>query len=279
MADIRNQIKGTTAASTELKNSVSSLIPGFGVFGQVGQKITGVTQGVGGLTRSFGLLKAAIISTGIGALIVAIGTLITYLTTTQSGMDKLAAVMKPLQAIFQRFIGVVQQLGEYLSNGLTKAIEDPIGALRELGNVLLENVINRFKAFSVVGQAIVKILQGDLKQGFKELTDGSIQFATGVANATDKIAAAAQATQKWVKDGIDAGTQLLNLQKQIEQTEIDLTRNRAKLNQQYQEAKEIAQDTTKSEAERLKAAKEAQNAQNELLNQEQAFLDLKINCN
>ena len=76
--------------------------------------LKGVTTGIIGMTRS----ALAFIATPIGAVIAAIGVvisgLITYLKSTQEGMDRITAVTRPLQAIFQSLIGVLQNVGKYL---------------------------------------------------------------------------------------------------------------------------------------------------------------------
>lgn len=276
MGEIRNQIKGTTEASNSLKDAFSRFVPFSGQFQKIGENLGFVTKGVGGLSRGFGVLRGAIISTGIGALVLILGSLIAYLTSTQEGMDKLNKVIRPLQAIFQRLIGVAQELGEKVFKRLQAAIEDPKQAFIDLGNAIKENIINRFEALALFGPAIAKIFTGDLSGGFKDLGNASVQLATGVENAIDKIQDAADETKRWIDESIDAGSHLDSLQKKIELAEINLTRQRAILNEHYQKGKEIAQDVTRSEEERLAAAQAAQSAQNKLLDMEQNFLDLKI---
>src|SRR5690606_8343047 len=138
-----------------------------------------VQKGVGGLTNGFGLLRGAIISTGIGALVVVLGLLINYLTSTQAGIDKVTAVTRPLQAIFQRLIGVLQELGGKVFKRLQEAIENPKQAFIDLGNVIKDNIINRFEALALFGPAIAKIFKGELSEGFKALGNATLQLTTG----------------------------------------------------------------------------------------------------
>ena len=59
-----------------------------------------------GALKSF---RIALISTGIGAIVVAIGSLIAAFASTQQGVDTLNKFLKPLQFAFQRLIGVFRK--------------------------------------------------------------------------------------------------------------------------------------------------------------------------
>ena len=51
------------------------------------------------------ILRGAVISTGIGALVIALGSLIAYFTSTQEGIDKVNKVLTPLKVLFQTMGG------------------------------------------------------------------------------------------------------------------------------------------------------------------------------
>ena len=79
------------------------------------------------------ILKVALISTGIGALIVALGSLIAYFASTQAGIDKVNKVLEPLKQIFQRIVGIIQQFG----GGLAKIFSGEFReGFKELGKVV-----------------------------------------------------------------------------------------------------------------------------------------------
>ena len=301
LKDVRNRMKGvkdemysTQKATTNLTSSFSEIVPFGGQFAMIGNEIGKTGTFVGALSKRFGILKLAIASTGIGALLIVIGALISYLTSTQEGMDKVTAVTRPLKAIFQTLIGVVQQLGKFLFNNLvkgfdtvTEAVKNPKQTLMDLMDFLKDQVMNRIKSFGVLAGGLIKIFKGDWKQGFKEMGDGAIQMQLGITNGTDKISKAMSSAADTAKNlgnefagavnkGIEAGTRLDELTKSIEKSEIELTKSRAELNVQYNRSKEIANDVSNSEQERLAAARAAAAAQNQLLSEEQSFLDLKI---
>lgn len=78
---------------------------------------TGMKGAAGGanlFSTALKLLKVALISTGIGALVVALGTLISYFTNTQRGADKVKTVIAGFKAVFNVLIDRLSLFGEGL---------------------------------------------------------------------------------------------------------------------------------------------------------------------
>ena len=231
--ETKGEIFNTSGALDSAKASSLGFIDTFADYIPFGGQLRNIVSTFGNWrsaidlnVKGFRLLKVAIASTGIGALIVVLGSLIEYLTGTQAGMDAVTKITRPLFAVFDKLRGLVQNLGGSVFKGLAQ------------------------------------ILSGDIKEGLQTLGSGIKEAVTNIDDA--------------IVDGIEAGTKLDQLQKSIEKTEIALIERRAELNAVYQENKEIAQDVARSEEERLAAAQKAQEAQNTLLSEEQAFLDQKI---
>ena len=227
-------------------------------------------------TKALKLLRVALLATGIGAFVVLIGSLITALASTQRGMDAVNSVLRPLTAFFERLFGLIQNFGLGVFDKLKQAINDPKQAFVDLGNTIQQNVLNRLKAFGLAGQAIVKILKGDFKEGFTELGDAAIQFTTGIENGTEKITSFVEDTKNFVDESVKAGSKLHDLTVQIENDENKLIVTREKLNALYQEQRLLAQDQNATDEERIAALNKAQAAQEELLKAEQAVIDKKI---
>ncbi len=226
MNELKGDVFGTEKALASMNQEFLQMTPFGPMINTLTSSLGKANAMVKVLTASTNLLKVAIAGTGIGLLVIALGSLITYLTSTQDGIDKVNKVLTPMRVIFEKLQGVVQNLGGNLFKGLGE------------------------------------LLNGDLKQGFSTITDGARQAGDELSDA--------------FTEGIEQGGQLAEMNIKIEQTEIELTKQRAILNRQYQEAKEAAQDLSLEDDVRLKAAKEAQDAQNELLDLEQAFIDQKI---
>ena len=86
-----------------------------GKLGMIPMLLTKFQAGLQLVSAGFRTLRGAIISTGIGALVVALGSLVTYFQTASSGATKLAKFMAPLKAIFTSLKNLAQQFGEALA--------------------------------------------------------------------------------------------------------------------------------------------------------------------
>jgi hypothetical protein len=103
---------------------------------------------------------------------------------------------KILQGVISAIGVVVNEVQTFFNNfkdGIIDAVTHPVDSLKALGNMIEENIINRFKAFSV-------ILDGIIHLDFKKVADGAIQAVTGVTHATDKLAKAGKAIVGAVKE-------------------------------------------------------------------------------
>jgi hypothetical protein len=262
-----NRIKSTLSALTK-KNTVETTA------NAAAQQ--GAATASGGFSKALKILKVALISTGIGAIVVALGSLIAAFSTTQRGADAFSKVLTPIKEIFGSILGFLQGAGWKAFERIKEAFSNPKQAIIDLGNAIKENIINRFKALGVLGNAIAKIFSGDFKEGFKELANGVIQLGTGVTNAVDKLSGAVDAISKQAQIAIERGKQIAALRIQIEEREINTTVLLAKQNLAYREALEIAQDQLKSDGERIKALNEAEKIQNNIADIEIGLLKSKL---
>ena len=227
-------------------------------------------------SKALRILRIALISTGIGAIVVVIGSLIAALTSTQRGVDAVNSVLRPLKAIFASIIGVIQNQGLAVFDKLRDAINNPKQALKDLGQAIVDNVVNRFKALRVLAGAIGKLLKGEFAAAAKDIANGTLQAATGVENTLDKMQEAGKRQSDFIKKAIEDGKKLDALQKEIERREIDLARSQEERNAKYQELREAANDQTKSDAERIAILAKAQKLQNEIAAAEVGLIDAKI---
>lgn len=195
------------------------------------------------LSKGLAILRLALISTGIGAMVVLLGSLIAYLTQTQEGIDRVTSVTRPLQAIFKNMVIVLGDLGKRLFD----AFSNPQKLLKDLGDLLVSQVINRFKALGVV-------LEGLINFDLNKVSDGLFQAATGVENLTGKIQNAASASSKFLSDSIKQGQEIDRLTKEVEANEIRSINAVAKLTEEFKAQNYIAEDISKTTSEREKAA-------------------------
>lgn len=236
-----------------------------GVLPLISNGLKSLRAGIVGITRA----SLAFIATPIGAVIaalgLALGAIVKYLTSTQAGMDKLTAVTRPLMAIFESLIGVVQDIG----GALVDAFSNPKEALKDLGEFVKTNLINRFKAFGV-------ILDGIVNLDFKKVADGVLQAGTGVENLTDKIKNGSQETANFISEAVAKGQELDRLEKELERTRISNTVQIGLATEAFKEQNKIAEDTTKTLAEREAAVQESIVAAERINALKQKELDLEI---
>lgn len=240
---------------TEAFQELNIFNGGLGGFAQRAQAAGGAgnlfTNAVKGITVGiWGMVKAslAFIATGIGAIIAAVGLatagLVKGLTSSQEGMDRITKITRPLAAIMDALLGVVQDL----SVGLFDAFTNPKKALTDLVDFVKNNVMNRFKAFGVIIEAIQE-------RDFKKLADGIAQGVTGVENLTDKVVDAAKQSAEFLDNAAKTGAEIDRLTKELNKGEGEYIIKKAELGQLFKEQNQMAEDTTLSFEEMEKAAK------------------------
>ena len=231
---------------------------------------------------SLKILRGAVISTGIGALVVALGSLIAYFTSTQEGIDKVNKVLTPLKVLFQTLWGVVQNVGK----ALVEAFTHPKQLLLDLGKFMQEQIINRATAIIDAFKGLGNILTGNFKEGFKQVGDAALQAATGVKDVVGKVKEAGKAVSDTIGEAIKRGQRIEEINQKLSASEADFIEQTAKLKQEFKEQNMIAEDTTKTFAEREAAARksiEIQKKINKLATDrndlEQELLNLKFASN
>ena len=236
-------------------------------------------SGIGSAIKAFGTLKGAIIATGLGALLVAVTSLVTYFKNTERGGDALAVVLGALGAVVGKLTDVLVKLGE----SLFEAFQNPQQALKDFGKLLKENIVNRIEGLlellPALGKAIGLALKGEFSAAAKTAADAAGKVALGVEDITDKVGAAVDATVEFSKSLVAAakeGARVADLLNAVEDAERALIVQRAKANKQIAEARFIADDLTKSTEERIAAVERAGALEEEVAAKEVANQKLRL---
>ena len=196
-------------------------------------------------SKSLSLFRIALISTGIGAIVVLLGSLISYLTTTQSGIDALTSVTRPLQAIFQGLMSVANGLGK----SLVDIFSNPKKAISDFANFIKQNLINRFTALG-------DIISGILNFDFSKVAESTVQAVTGVDNLAGKVQAVAQRTKGFLDEAYTRGQQIDNLTKEMEDKQLAYNKAQREFGDLIDAQLLISKDTSRTFAERAKASEE-----------------------
>jgi len=194
------------------------------------QKALALVQGVankatdGGTiaTRSFG---KALILTGIGAIVVVLGSLVSYLTKTQEGMDFVARATEAVSAF-------------------TAVLFDE---LSRLGKQIIENVVPVFEGLG-------EIMLGLLTLDIDKLASGFDKVAKAVGNIDGiNILEVGKNAAKAAKEA----AALEGRMQDIVRAEKDLSLERAQSRQQIESLKKASDDVTLSTEARAAAAEKA----------------------
>ena len=236
----------------------------------------GAAAASGGFSKALKILKVALISTGIGAIVVALGSLIAAFASTQRGVDAFTKVLRPLKALFDVFIGFIQDTALSAFDRLKEAIANPKEAVIGLGNAIKENLLNRFKALGVFGEGLAKIFSGDLADGFKDLGNAAIQFSVGVTDGIDKIAEASESAGEFVSEAVSQGAELDRLLKKFRDRQIETVVPLAEARLEFEKLKELANDQTAADEERIAALELAATKQRFIAKTEKELIDLRI---
>ena len=225
----------------------------------------------GGLKKAangFKTLRGAIISTGIGALIAALGSLVAYFTSTEEGSKKLAIATEALSLLWGKLLEVASGVGEAIVNAFT----NPKEALIAFKDLLVANIIERFQSLLEVvgylGEALMNVFSGEFSAALESVKNAGAEMVdvfTGVDNSVEKIAETAVEVFEEVKTAVQTAvavaTELVEAQRAIRNQQQKLTVDNAKLTQDLEFQKKIAEDTTLTYEERSTALENVGNLQ------------------
>ena len=279
-------MNGIVNSFNNVRMNVIALSTPFVNFVQTGRlapaALNATAAATGNVSTGMKVLRGAIIATGIGALVVVLGSLIAYFTSTQEGINKVNKVLTPLKVVFQTLIGVVQNFGKYL----LEAITHPKQMLIDLLDFLKGQFMNRLNGMIDIFKGIGKIITGDIKEGIKQVGEAAAQTVTGVENVVGKVKDAGKAMSDTIDEAIKRGQRIEEINQKLSSSEADFIQQTAELKQLFKEQNMIAEDTTKTFAEREEAAKksiEIQKQINKLAEDrnglEQELLNLKFASN
>lgn len=154
-ADYKKRTDSSASSQRNFKSTIIDSVKDIKILGvslgdvaeQLKAKAEGlrsVQKGLAGGTKGLGLFKRALISTGIGAIVVAFGSLVALLTRTQKGID---FVNKTL----------------------------------DIGSTIVDIFIDRA---ALLGTAIVKLFQGDFKGAYEDAKDSVGGLTEEIAKET-----------------------------------------------------------------------------------------------
>ena len=220
-------------------------------------------------------LKIAFASTGIGLLVIAVGTLIDYFRNTEEGSKKLQVIFTAFGVIVNRLVGFLGDLG----SKLLSAFKDPKQAITDfaglLQNLVIKSVENFLSGIGKLGEALVSLFSGD----FSKALDLAKQGVIDLANSIPLVGAVSEVfggITDEINGAVDAATKLINAQRNLEKLSNKLAVEQAKLNKELEINQRIAEDTTLSYDERRTALDKVNQANIQLAQNEKKLADARV---
>jgi hypothetical protein len=258
---VKSNIGEVTKETKELTNETSNAA---GQFQFMGVSLNGVKKAFASAAVTakgmFGSIKAGLISTGIGAFVVLVGSLIAYFKSTKDGAEKLERAMAGFGAVVSVITDRLSTFGEVI----VSAFENPQQAVKDLWEAIKTNIVNRveglFDVFGALGDTIKAAFSLDwegVKAGAADFTESMIQASTGVDDLTGKMAKGFKSLGDEIEKDVAAAMRLKGMLQQLKDEEREFSKVRAQTRQDIQKARLDALDESKTAEERLAAVQKA----------------------
>ena len=157
--DVGKETKNVAEESSEMGNQLDSAAGGAIT------KFKGLIGTLGGVIKSMKTLRGAIIATGIGALILAIGAVGAAFTNSEEGQNKFSKIMMQIGVVTGNVIDILANLGKGILS-LTKIFSDPTAALQGFKDGI-GDAVNGIKNFNEETKKEIK-LAGELADQYAE---------------------------------------------------------------------------------------------------------------
>ena len=243
---------------------------------------SGIKKGILGM-KSF---KIALASTGIGLLVIAVGSLVAYFTQTQKGAEKLEIAMAGVKIIFAKLTDVASDLGEKILWVFT----EPEQAIKDLWGTIKTYFIDKFnevvKSVGLLGSAFVKLFAGDFSGALGDATEGAKGLfleLTPLGVVIETVGAIVENVTPLigefvneVNDAVDAATKLSNRSIQLRKDQRDLALGFAEGRAQIKEYNLVAEDVTQTLEDRLVAAQKAIDIEKALMTERQRLAQEEV---
>ena len=210
------------------EDSVDNLSSGLsGVTAQAdrltGGLVSGFRNGVKGIknaVKGFKSLKVAIAATGIGLLVIALASLVSFFTKTQRGADKLSQAMKGIGAVVDVLIDRVSSFGE----GLFKILSGDFSEGVDILKASLSGIVDEMKK---EGSAAVELEKA--QQALEDRQIALIKVNAERRASIEELRLVAEDENKTNEERANALREAARLQNEIADDEIAIAKERARI--------------------------------------------------
>ena len=251
--------------NAEVKSNVGEVGAGAtaaaGSFSVMGVSINSVKTGMKSMAVTakamFGSIKAGIMSTGIGALILSVIALISYFKNTQKGAEMLERAFAGFGAV----VGEISDLFAKVGETMVGAFQDPQQAIKDLWKAIKKNLVNRVTGLIDQFGALGKVIKSTLSMDWEGVKEGASDFSTALVQVTTGLDTEQQKKYieglkniaKEMDEDVKAAMRLKGVMQGIRREEMDFTKEQAQTRQDVAKARLLAMDESKTQEERLEA--------------------------
>jgi len=286
-------IDGVAAASKKAEESQEglndSIESGTGALDKMTGGAIGAFKGVvGGVKKAvLGMktLKGAMMATGIGALVVIVGSLVAYFTKTKKGAEILQVATAALGAVFGVLTDVLSSIGETMVWAFTSpqealdAVSEKMEALggwfSDLGNYLKEafffsllKVKRAMLSFAAAGKELLGFDASGMRAEIASIDDQLNESIEKMQIASDKVTEPLKKAWKTVTEGVanfvDKVGKAISTASALEKRAVALADAQRNLSVEFAQTREkmndlrmVGEDVTQEIGKRIKATEEA----------------------
>lgn len=202
------------------------------------------------------IFKLALLATGIGAFLVAVGSVTAFFNSTERGALQLKIAMAALGSVVDNVKDVFIGIGETIVN----AFNNPQQAVKDLGKAILDNIIQR-------GKSALNIFKSIATLDFKQAGEDLIGIFAGIDVSADKAATAAKRFAIQLKNDAKEAIEAQKIENDLIQTKRDLQLENAKLEGQFAKLRaEAADKENLTQAEIIKKLEQAEAIKTQQIN-------------
>ncbi|AGH56780.1 structural protein [Cellulophaga phage phi19:2] len=209
----------------------------------------------GGLLTRFRALAANPLVLTLTILVGVFTTLKEAVSRSGKASETFGKIGAKLSGIMNGLLAVLEPVVEFIGDKLLFALENPMEALKEIGDAIKENLINRIESFLVLGEAFSLLMEGKFSEAAETGANALIQFGTGQTDAINKIKEFGVEAVKNYEAAAKSTEDLAGAEKQLARNRIALEKQQLISLRLAEEQRQIRDDESRDMPTRIAANK------------------------
>lgn len=288
VAEVIKNLEEIKSSFEDVKQSVDSVDKvGKDTSQKLSDGFSGVRSAVVGVGNALSFIGLTLKTLGISLVLEAFVVFKQVLMENQRVADFFSIAFTSITTAFNDFVDFVFNNAEPIINIFKSIFEDPIGAIKDFGNAILENLIERFNSYldtlGFVASAVKKVFTGDFAGALDDIKSAgkeAVDVLTGVPNTVDKVAEvipkAAKAVADYAVETVNAASAQIRLGNSAQLAAAQQEKLRIENLKAAEEQRQIRDDTTRSIDERIEANEKLGKILEEGILQEKVLAEVQL---